>query len=123
MPPSKSKSKKTTFKKVKRAIAKQKKTAAKKNMDTKFVQVVLDRLVTPKQGVAVANYIYGFTPLLDSNGNNGVTSTDAFKLHATMYDRVRVNGMRITFIPKANTFDASAAQNDNDLTVSGSGLM
>ena len=109
---------------VRRALAKRTKRMAKKNMDTKFVKCVVDGIITPRQGGAVSNYIYGFVPLIDNTGTGtGVTGTTNFQVHQQLYDRVRVNSVKVTLTPKANTFDASQAQNDANLTLSGRGTL
>lgn len=113
----------TNLRAAKKVIGKQHKRAAKRNMDTKYVSCVLEGNITPKQGVGVANYLYGFVPVLDENAGQGVSSIINFNLHKAMYDRVRVNGYKITFIPKANVFSADAAQNDTNLTLTGSGTL
>lgn len=125
MPPrSSNKSRKSVPKRSARKLRSRRvKNAAKKNLDTKFVQCVVEGSITPKQGVFVSNYLYGFVPLLDADPNYGVMSTDKFKVHQTLYDRVRINSMRIILTPKANTFDASQAQNDANLTLSGNGMI
>jgi len=124
MPPKKNSKyiKKAVVSKVKKQIATVKKVKATKNMDTHFLQVKTDGIVYPKQGVATSNYIYGFIPLLsDSSTFLNITSLTQFKQYCAMYDRVRINSVSIKFLPKANTFDAGAAQQDATLNVSGSG--
>lgn len=115
---------KKTYNKVKSMMAKQTKAKAKKSMDTKFVQCVTNFTLVPQQGATVANYIYNnFQLLADPTQALAVTGTEEFKIHQAMYDKVRINSIRIVVTPKANTMDATRAQADTNYTLIGDGLV
>ena len=106
-------------------VTKQRKAKAKKNMDTFFFKSKVTASVLPNQGVAVANYIYNvFT--LDPNNASGsaayITNAE-FNLYRGMYDKFRVNSVKVTFTPKANVLDQSTAQNDGALNLTGDGMI
>lgn len=111
----KSGSKKTA----KRVVAKAKKSAAKKNMDTFFLRCKTLYNQIPSQGVTVANYVYGGTQLL---GGNLLTNAE-FNFYRLQYDQFRVNRVKVIVTPKANVFDAARAQADQNYTLTGDGMI
>lgn len=117
---------KRTYRKVKRAMAKKTKLKAKKNMDTKFVKVVWNGLLSPQQGPvgsSLTNYISAFCPLLATSsteaGVGDVTKQNAYQIHALQYDKVRINSVKLTITPKANVLNMNTAQNEGSYNVSG----
>lgn len=112
---------KRAMKKAKRALANRKKRMAKKNMDTFFLRTKVTAAIVPSQGVTVANYISSFWKLLDATSAVGVTQSSEFGMYCKIYDRVRVNRLRVRVVPKANVLDMSAAQNDAALNLIGDG--
>lgn len=125
MPPRFKKSKKPSMAKAKRMVTKQRKAKAKKNMDTFFFKSKVTALITPLQGVAVANYIYSvFT--LDPTGSpftGSYMSNAEFNLYRGMYDKFRVNSVKVTFTPKANVLDQNVANQDATLNLTGDGMI
>lgn len=115
------KTQKKTMKKAVRRVAQRKKGMAKKNMDTYFLRTRVLATIVPSQGATVANYIAAFWQLLDPTSVVGVTQSSEFGLFKNIYDRVRVNRMRVKITPKANVLDQQQAQNEADLNVSGDG--
>lgn len=115
------KPKRPTMKRAKKMLARRKKSMAKKNMDTYFLRTRITASILPSQGITVSNYISSFWKLLDQTSAVGVTQSSEFTLFSNIYDRVRVNRMRIRVVPKANVLDQATAQNDANLTVSGDG--
>lgn len=113
---------KPMVRRAKRVIAGQKRAAAKQQLDTKSVKVVDSFTLTPAQGVTVANYIYNNLQLLETSPTAAISvlKSAAYRTHAAMYDRVRINSIKVTVIPKANTLDQSAAQADGTYTLTGS---
>lgn len=119
-----SKPSKKTIKKVMRYRSKKVKSMASKNMDTKFVKAVFDWKITPAQGALVSNYVYNNYQLVaPTSVYTSVLNTKAYKTNAVLYDRVRINKIKVTYTPKANVFDAGNAQNDSQLTLSGNGMV
>lgn len=112
---------KRVVRRVKKSMAKKTKRKAAKNMDTFFLRTKVLGNILPSQGVTVANYVSSFWKLLDPTSAVGITQNSEFGLYSRIYDRVRINRMRIKITPKANTFDASQAQNDGQLTLTGDG--
>lgn len=96
---------------------------AKKNMDTFFLKAKMTGAIIPAQGGTVSNYVWYSPVLLDSTNTWSVTQNAEFKLYASMYDKVRVNSIKLTYTPKANVFDAGAAQNDATYTLTGDGCI
>lgn len=109
------------MKAAKKGLAKQKKAKAAKNMDTYFLRTRVLASIVPTQGVTVANYISSFWKLLDPTSVVGITQSSEFGLFKSIYDRVRVNRMRIKITPKANVLDQVQAQDEDNLNVSGDG--
>lgn len=116
---------KSTKKSFRRNHSRKVKSQAKQNKDTKFVRIEQTFTLKPSQGVKVANYVSWFPQLCDSTGSNPVaaTSNPKFGLYAMMYDKVRVNRMKITVTPKANVLDQAVAQDDAAFQVAGDGLI
>jgi len=108
------KQRKPSMAKAKKMVTKQRAKKAKKNMDTFFFKSKVEATITPRQALApgVSNYIYNaFT--LDPTGPNAAYMTNAeFNLYRGMYDKFRVNSVKVTFIPKANVLGQDQAQND-----------
>lgn len=121
MPPGK-KSKKMNYSKAKKVVAKANRSKAKKNMDTFALKLRVQTSATPKQGTVVSNYMYLFWSLITATSVVGVTQLPEFILYRNLYDRVRINSMKLTFTPKANVLDQANAQNDGALTVNGDGM-
>lgn len=119
----KARGKKPSMAKAKKMVTKNNKAKAKKNMDTFFFKSKVEATITPRQALApgVSNYIYNaFT--LDPTGPNAAYMSNAeFNLYRGMFDKFRVNSVRVTFIPKANVLDQGVAQNDGLLNVTGDG--
>lgn len=112
---------KKTMKRAMKRVAKRKAKQARKAKDTFFLRTRVVGTMTPLQGVTVANYISYFWKLLDQYSVVGVTQSSEFQLFASLYDRVRVNRIRVRVIPKANMLDQVGAQNDAALNVTGDG--
>lgn len=109
------------IRKAKKQLANRKKRMAKKNMDTFFLRARITASILPSQGVTVANYVSSFWKLLDPTSSVGVTQNSEFGMYSKIYDRVRVNRMRIRIIPKANVLDMGGAQNDTQYNLTGDG--
>lgn len=71
-------------------------------------------IVAPTQGTTVTNYLYQFFSLYDNNAGipTLLTNNGEFQVNCLMYDRFRVRGVTVTFVPHANTLDQSQNQND-----------
>lgn len=125
MPPRYRKSKKPSMAKAKGMVTKQRKAKAKKNMDTFFFKSKVTAQITPLQGVAVANYIFNaFTLDPNNNSNTAAYINNAeFNLYRGMYDKFRVNSVKVTFTPKANVLDQNVAQQDATLNLTGDGMV
>lgn len=107
--------------KAKRVMGKKTKAKAKRNMDTFFFKAKSAATISPRQGVSVANYIYQNIGLMDATQPWSCTQNAEFKLYCSLYDKVRINSVKVRIIPKANVLDQVNAQNENALNVSGSG--
>jgi len=118
MPPKSSR--KPSMRKAKKMVTKSHKARAKKNMDTFFLKAKSLYNVTPKQGVSVANYVYGTAPLVQGGS---LTSNAEFNLYRLQYDRYRVNSVSVKWIPKANVFDQANAQQDAIYNATGDGAI
>lgn len=119
-------SKKPSMAKAKRMITKQRKSKAKRNMDTWFFKARCEGTIVPQQGASVANYVYWATDLDPVNTNNyGLSHVNnaEFQLYKRLYDKYRINSVRVTVTPKANVMDAAQAQNDGEYNLSGSGVV
>lgn len=119
---SKTASKKVTMKKAQKMVSKMHKTKAKKNLDTFFFKAKNAVTILPGQSISTANYVYNQFALMDSTASYGVTQNAEFQLYAKLYDKVRINSIKVRIIPKANVLDQSFAQADNAFNVSGSGV-
>jgi hypothetical protein len=116
-------SKRPAMAKAKKMVSKQRKAKAKKNMDTFFFKSKVTAQIIPVQGVSVSNYIYNqFT--LDPTGNASAYINNAeFNLYRGLYDKFRVNSVKVTFTPKANVLDQNVAQQDATLNLTGDGMI
>ena len=115
---------KPTVRRAKKIVTKLRKKMAKKNLDTFFLKVKTTGMLAPVQGAAVSNYLSFFVPLLSNiSGAIGVDKNAEFKLYQTLYDRVRINSVKVMLTPKANVFSQDAAQNDAALTLTGDGML
>ena len=114
---------KPTMRKAKAMVSKQHKKMAKRNMDTFALTCRASGTITPSQGVTVSNYVSWWVPLLSTATNVSVSNIAEFNLYRTMYDRVRINSVRINVVPKANVLDQRQAQNDALVNASGDGLI
>ena len=117
MPPKSSR--KPSMRKAKRMIAKSHKGKAKKNMDTFFLKAKSIYNVVPTQGGSVANYVFGYAPLLGGN----LLQNAEFNLYRLQYDKYRVNSVTAKWIPKANVLDMAVAQNDTSFNLTGDGAI
>lgn len=111
-----------TMAKAKRSLAKSKKSKAKKNLDTFYLKAKVTALVTPSQGVSTSNYIYGTYHLMNETSTVACTNIQEFVLYKNLYDRVRINSVKVTVTPKANYLALNSAQNDG-YTQSGDGMI
>lgn len=112
-----------TYGKAKRVLAKTKKARAMKGKDTFYLKAKVSGTVTPSQGVAVSNYVYGTYYLLNGTSSVDVTKNPEFILYKNLYDRVRINSVKITVTPKANFLALNTAQNDGSYTLTGDNMI
>lgn len=112
-----------TMKKAKAMVRKQHKAKAKKNMDTFFFKAKTTGMITPSQGATVSNYVWFSPQLCDATSTWGITQNAEFNLYKALYDKVRINSIRIHITPRANVLDQSTAQNDNNYAVLGDGVI
>lgn len=112
-----------TVRKAKQIVTKIRKAKAKRNQDTFFLKARVTGMCVPAQGVTVANYISSFWKLLDSGSAVGVTNNAEFRLFSNMYDRVRVNSIKVHWTPKANVNTAFDNQDDAVKTNNGDGMV
>lgn len=113
---------KPTMRKAKKMVAKYKAKKARKGMDTLFQRCRTEATLVPVQGLTVSNYIYNYWSLIGT-GANTLYDNAQFQQNALIYDKYRVNRVKITFTPKANVLDAYLAQDDNVATLAGSGVI
>lgn len=113
---------KKTYKKVAKSMAKKRRSKASRNMDTFFFKAKSSVTLTPKQGLSVANYIYSQFALMDSTAAWSVTQNAEFNLYKNLYDKVRINSIKVRIVPKANMLTQVEAQNEGALQVQGSGM-
>lgn len=112
---------KRAYRKAKRVISKQKKSKVKQNLDTHYVKCVTSMSCTPSQGLTVSNY-FSQSFLLTATASQTFYANNAdFMLYKQMYDRYRVNRVRVKYTPKANVLDSTLIQAAN-LTMSGDGM-
>lgn len=115
--------KKPSMAKAKRMVAKQHKAKAKRNADTFFFKAKYTGAITPQQGTTVSNYVYFNPSLMDNSAPWNVTNNSEFRLYAALYDKVRINSIRVTYTPKANVLDQTIGQNDSAYTLTGDGMI
>lgn len=108
---------------MRKVLAKKKKAQASQNKDTFFLKAHMEAVLTPAQGVTVANYLSWFPQLLNATSAYGVANNAEFQFWCKLYDQVRVNSMTIRVVPKANVLDQTNAQKDADFRVTGDGLI
>lgn len=113
---------KPSMAKAKKMVAKSKAKKARKGMDTFFQRCRTETTLVPTQGGFVSNYIYNYWSLV-GQGANTLYDNAQFQQNAMIYDKYRVNRVRITVTPKANVLDAYLAQDDANLTLTGSGVV
>jgi len=126
MPPRKTKTRKTRKPKLKAAkklVQKIHKLKARKNMDTFFFKSKVTAVITPSQGNVVANYIYNSFSLNPAGSGAAYVNNSEFQLYRSMYDKFRVNSVRVTFTPKANVLDQTNNNNDTSLNTTGDGMV
>jgi len=111
--------KRPSMSKAKRMVAKSHKGKAKKNADTFFLKAKSIYNVVPQQGVSVANYVFGYAPLLGGN----LLQNAEFNLYRLQYDKYRVNSVTAKWIPKANVLDQAAGQQDASFNLTGDGAI
>lgn len=111
------------FSKAKKRVAKVKKARAKKGKDTFYLNCKVTGTVTPSQGVSVSNYVYGTYYLLNQTSSISPVLNPEFILYQNLYDRVRINSVKITVTPKANFLALNAAQQDADFTLTGDNMI
>ena len=111
------------IKAARKAVTNERRRKAKKNMDTFFFKAKFTGLLTPSQGATVSNYVSFNPSLLNGNGDWNLTNNTEFKLYQALYDKVRVNKIKVTYTPRANVFDQNNAQNDASLTLTGDGMI
>jgi len=114
---------KPTVRRAKKALARGRKMKAKKNMDTFFLKARTQVLAVPTQGVSTSNYLALFFDLMNPTASQGVTQNAEFNLYRQLYDKVRINSIKITVVPKANMLSQADAQNDTLFTLSGDGQL
>lgn len=130
MPPRKSNpnrrkyvAKKPSMAKAKAMVTKQHRRKASKNQDNFFFKAKTVGMITPSQGVTVSNYVWFSPQLCDAVSSWGVTQNKEFNLYRTLYDKVRINSMKVTITPRANTLDQALAQQDSSYRVAGDGVI
>ena len=124
MPPRYRKSKKArkpTLKRAQKVVTKSRAKKAKKNMDTFFFKSKVTATITPQQGGLVANYIYNSFTLDPTGAGSAYINNAEFNLYRGLYDKFRVNSVKVTFIPKANVLDQLNNNNDTSLNTTGDG--
>lgn len=113
---------KKTLNKAKKVLGNKKMAKSKKGMDTFFQRCRSEGVLIPQQGVTVANYVFSSWGLL-GEGADKLTNNAQFQQNALIYDKFRVNRLRIQIKPKANVMDAAGAQNDTAYNLKGSGVL
>lgn len=117
------KARKPSLKRAQKAVTKQRKIKAKKNMDTFFFKSKVTAAILPSQGSAVANYIYNQFTLDPTGGAAAYIQNAEFQLYRGMYDKFRVNSVKVTFTPKANVLDQVNNNNDSSFNTTGDGMI
>jgi len=106
-------------------VGKMKAKKARKGMDTFFQRCRTEATITPIQALVtpgLTNYVYNYWSLVGT-GANTLYDNAQFQQNALIYDKYRVNRVKVTFTPKANVLDALNAQNDGVATLTGSGVV
>lgn len=121
------KAKKPSMAKAKRMVAKQHKRKAKKNMDTFFFKSKVTASITPYQSLnpasGLSNYIYNSFSLDPTGGSAAYNNNAEFQLYRSMYDKFRVNSVKVTFTPKANVLDQVNNNLDSLYNTTGDGMV
>lgn len=111
-----------TLNKAKKVLGNKKMARAKKGMDTFFQRCRTEATIAPSQGVTTSNYLYAYWSLIGT-GANSLYDNAQFQQNALVYDKYRVNRVKVTITPKANVFDAANGQDDALYTLTGSGVV
>lgn len=115
--------KRMSLPKAKKIVAKSQAKKRFKQLDTYFLRAKMNVLLTPTQGVSVANYLQAWFPLSLSTSSYDWTKSADYVSLKYQYDQVRVNKIKVVVTPRANVFDQANAQNDANLTLVGDGLI
>jgi len=115
------KARKPSLKTAQKVVTKSRAKKAKKNMDTFFFKSKVTATITPQQGALVANYIYNSFTLDPTGAAAAYMSNAEFSLYRGLYDKFRVNSVKVTFTPKANVLDQANNNNDTALNATGDG--
>lgn len=107
----------------KNMVRKMNKTKAKKNMDTFFLKAKFTGVISPVQGTLVSNYLYFCPSLFAPTDATFIANNSEFKMYQSLYDKVRINSMKLTVRPKANVLDQVVAQQDTTYTLTGDGVI
>lgn len=103
-------------------VTKLHKSKAKRAMDTFFLKVKTEAMLTPNQGTSVANYIYNSFTLSPVNvGTLSYWSNKEFNLYRIQYDKFRVNTVTVQVVPKSNVLDQTKGQDASLFNVNGDG--
>jgi len=95
-------------------------------MDTFFFKSKVTAAIVPTQSfspVGPSNYIYNSFSLDPSGGSAAYNNNAEFQLYRSMYDKFRVNSVRVTFTPKANVLDQANNNNDTAYNTTGDGMV
>lgn len=109
--------------KVKKVQYAQKRRAFKKGLDTHSLWCTSSATIIPSQGATVANYVSQFFALMDPSGPLGFANNADFAVYRLLYDRVRINSVRVRIVPKANVLSQNSAQEDYAYNATGEGLV
>lgn len=108
---------------VRKAVAKKHKRQAKQNKDTFFLLAKTEGVLTPVQGVTVANYLYFAPQLVDpGSGSWSVFNNAEFNLYRYLYDQVRINSIIVKLIPKVNQMNVTE-YTSSTLNTTGDGVI
>lgn len=111
------------YRRAKRTVARRERFKRKRALDTLYRTFKVTGVLDPVQGITVTNYIYRWFPLIDTTGSNGsILRLPDFSLHANLYDRCRINWIKVKVTPRANVLDMGVAQNEAVYTYAGDGL-
>jgi len=112
---------KPSMKKAKAMVTKQRKQKAKKQMDTFYLKTKTLNNVSFTQAITTSNYFY-WSSTMDPTGTGAAYLNNAeFQLYRQLYDKFRVNSVKVSVRPKANFLALDQAQNDAAFTLSGDG--